>query len=72
MDTKLRPNRQRPDVCLLPGTREEIPGLLPARTTGFRLADFADRGRAHVGDPIRFWLRGTGYDNTVLVKMEAW
>jgi hypothetical protein len=54
------------------GTREEIPGLLPARTTGFRLADFADRGRAHVGDPIRFWLRGTGYDNPVLVKMEAW
>jgi hypothetical protein len=51
---------------------EEIPGPLPARTTGFRLADFADRGRAHVGAPIRFWLRGTGYDNTVLVRMEAW
>ena len=53
-------------------THEEIPGLLPARTTGFRLADFADHGRAHVGDPIRFWLLGTGYDNNMLVRIEAW
>ena len=53
-------------------THEEIPGLLPARTTGFRLADSVDRGRAHTGDPIRFWLRGTGYDNNMLVRMEAW
>jgi hypothetical protein len=53
-------------------THEEIPGLLPARTTGFRLADSANRGRAHAGDPIRFWLRGTGYDNNMLVRMEAW
>jgi hypothetical protein len=51
-------------------THEEIPGLLPARTTGFRLAEFANR--AHVGDPIRFWLQGTGYDNNVLVRIEAW
>ena len=53
-------------------THEEIPGLLPARTTGFRLADSVDRGRVHAGDPIRFWLQGTGYDNTKLVRMEAW
>jgi hypothetical protein len=53
-------------------THEEIPGLLPARTTGFRLADSVDRGRARSGDPIRFWLQGTGYDNNVLVRMEAW
>ena len=53
-------------------THEEIPGLLPARTTGFRLADSVDRGRAHAGDPIRFWLQGTGYDNNMLVRMEAW
>ena len=53
-------------------THEEIPGLLPARTTGFRLADSANRGRAHAGDPIRFWLQGTGYDNNMLVRMEAW
>jgi hypothetical protein len=53
-------------------THEEIPGLLPARTTGFRLAELADHGRAHVGAPIRFWLLGTGYDNNVLVRIEAW
>ena len=53
-------------------THEEIPGLLPARTTGFRLADSANRGRAHAGDPIRFWLQGTGYDNNMLVRIEAW
>jgi hypothetical protein len=54
-------------------THEEIPGLLPARTTGFRLADSAaDHGRAHAGDPIRFWLQGTGYDDSMLVRMEAW
>jgi hypothetical protein len=53
-------------------THEEIPGLLPARTTGFRLADSANHGQAHAGDPIRFWLQGTGYDNNILVRMEAW
>jgi hypothetical protein len=53
-------------------THEEIPGLLPARTTGFRLADSVNHGGAHAGDPIRFWLQGTGYDNNLLVKMEAW
>ncbi len=53
-------------------THEDIPGLLPARTTGFRLADSASQGQAHVGDPIRFWLQGTGYDSNMLVRMEAW
>jgi hypothetical protein len=53
-------------------THEEIPGLLPARTTGFRLADSADRGRVHAGVPIRFWVRGAGYDNNMLVRIEAW
>ncbi|OKO80861.1 copper-binding protein [Bradyrhizobium sp. AS23.2] len=53
-------------------THEEIPGLFPARTTGFRLADSANGARAHAGDPIRFWLQGTGYDNNMLVRMEAW
>src|SRR5215469_7040674 len=53
-------------------THEEIAGLLPARTTGFRLAASVNHGRAHPGDPIRFWLQGTGYDNTMLVRMEAW
>ena len=53
-------------------THEEIPGLLPARTTGFRMADSVDHSRAHAGDPIRFWLQGNGYENNVLVRMEAW
>ena len=52
-------------------THEEIVGLLSARTTGFRVAASANDGRAHVGDPIRFWLQGTG-DNIVLVRMEPW
>jgi len=53
-------------------THEEISGLLPARTTSFRLADSANHGQAHPGDPIRFWLQGTGYDDNMLVRMEAW
>jgi Copper binding periplasmic protein CusF len=57
---------------LLIVTHEDIPGLLPARTTGFRLADTVDRGRAHAGYPIRFWLQGAGQDNTTLVRIEAW
>ena len=54
-----------------PVTHEEIPGLLPARTTGFRLADPAVPGQARAGDPIRFWLQGAG-DNSTLVKVAPW
>jgi hypothetical protein len=53
-------------------THEEIVGLLSARTTGFRVAASANDGRVRVGDPIRFWLQGTGTDNIVLVRMEPW
>ena len=53
-------------------THEKIVGLLPARTTSFRFADSVDRDKAHPGDPIRFLLQGTGYQSTVLVRMEAW
>jgi Cu/Ag efflux protein CusF len=53
-------------------THEEISGLMPARTTSFRLADSANHGQAHPGDPIRFWLQGTGYDNNMIVRMESW
>jgi hypothetical protein len=56
---------------LLIVTHEEIPGLLPARTTGFRLADPAVPGQARAGDPIHFWLQGAG-DNNMLVRMEPW
>jgi hypothetical protein len=53
-------------------THEEISSLLPARTTGFRLAASVNHGRVHSGDPIRFWLQGTGYGNNKLVRIEAW
>jgi hypothetical protein len=53
-------------------THEEIVGLLSARTTGFRVAASANHGHARVGDPVRFWLDGTGTDNIVLVRMEPW
>jgi Cu/Ag efflux protein CusF len=56
---------------LLIVTHEEIPGLLPARTTGFRLADAAVPSQVRTGDPIRFWLQGAG-DNSMLVKVAAW
>jgi hypothetical protein len=56
---------------LLIVTHEEIPGLLPARTTGFRLADSAVPGQARAGDSIRFWLQGAG-DNSTLVKVAPW
>jgi len=59
-----------PQLLLI--THEDIAGLLPARTTGFRVAESAGRREAHPGDAIRFWLQGTSYDNTVLVRMEAW
>src|SRR5262249_33600596 len=39
-------------------THEEIRGLLPARTTSFRAASPALATSLHVGDPIRFALRG--------------
>ena len=57
---------------LLLVTHEEIVGLLPARTTGFRLDDSAHHGRVHAGDPIRFWLQDTGSDDSMLVRMEPW
>ena len=52
-------------------THDEVSGLLPAGTTGFRLADSANHGHAQAGDPIRFWLQGAG-DNAMLVRMEPW
>jgi Copper binding periplasmic protein CusF len=53
-------------------THEEIRGLLPARTTGFRLAEPKIRDAIRVGDPIRFSLRGTVRDDAALVAIERW
>ena len=53
-------------------THEEIRGLLPARTTSFRAASPALAESLHVGDPIRFSLRGTLADDVAVVAVERW
>ena len=53
-------------------THEEIRGLLPARTTSFRAASPALAESLHVGDPIRFSLRGTVADDVAVVAIERW
>jgi hypothetical protein len=53
-------------------THEDIDGALPARTTGFRLADTDMRVPFAAGAPVRFWLRGTSIDNAVVVRVEGW
>lgn len=56
-----------PQLLLI--THEQIPGLLPAKTSGFRLA----RGiHAEMGDAIRFWVHGQAAHNSVLVALEEW
>ena len=57
---------------LLVITHEEIRGLLPARTTGFRAAVSTIRDSIRVGDAIRFSLRGTVADDAALVAIERW
>jgi Copper binding periplasmic protein CusF len=57
---------------LLVITHEEIQGLLPARTTGFRAASPSLRESIRVGDPIRFSLRGTVLDDATVVATERW
>ena len=57
---------------LLIVTHEEIPGLLPARTTGFRLAESVDPARVRAGDSIRFQLKGPSQGETALVRIETW
>src|SRR5437588_8449308 len=47
-------------------THEEIRGLLPARTTGFRRASATPRDELQIGDPIRFSLRGTVLDDVAV------
>jgi hypothetical protein len=56
---------------LLVITHEEIRGLLPARTTGFRASPKL-HDAVRVGDPIRFSLRGTAVDDAALVAIERW
>ena len=54
-------------------THEEIRGLLPARTTSFRIATTPSvRSAVQVGDPIRFALRGTVLDDAAVVAVDRW
>lgn len=53
-------------------THEEIRGLLPARTTSFPAASPGLGASLHVGDPIRFALRGTVADDAAVVAVERW
>ena len=53
-------------------THEEIRGLLPARTTSFPSASPGLGASLHVGDPIRFALRGTVADDASVVAIERW
>ena len=55
---------------LLIVTHEEIPGLLPARTTSFAVP--ATSSAPHVGDAVRFSLRGTAADDVAIVAIESW
>jgi hypothetical protein len=57
---------------LLVITHEEIRGLLPARTTSFRVVSPTVREWIRVGDPIRFSLRGTVLDDAAVVAVEKW
>jgi hypothetical protein len=59
-----------PELLLV--THEEIRGLLPARTTGFRAALGADRPPLQVGAAILFRLQGRDADDAVLVDAEPW
>jgi len=56
---------------LLVITHEEIRGLLPARTTSFRVASPKLGAGAYVGEAIRFSLRGTPAD-AAIVALERW
>ncbi len=57
---------------LLVVTHEEIGGLLPARTTSFPTTSPTLAAGLHVGDVIRFSLRGTVLDDVALVAVESW
>jgi len=53
-------------------THEEIRGLLPARTTGFRTAAPKLGASITVGDPVRFSVWGTVVDDATIVAVEKW
>jgi hypothetical protein len=59
-----------PEAGLVVITHEEIPGLLPARTTSFRAVLSKTHDRVQAGDAVRFSLRGTLEDAAVVAITE--
>jgi hypothetical protein len=55
---------------LLVITHEEIPGLLPARTTSFAVP--ATTRASRVGDAVRFSLRGSAPNDVAIVAIDSW
>ena len=48
-----------PDINVIVITHEEIPGYMPAMTMGFRAMSPRIYESVHIGDAVRFTLRGT-------------
>lgn len=55
-----------PEISVLVLTHEEIPGFMPSMTMGFRTADPKLYSGLQVGDVIRFTLRGTPPNVTIV------
>mgnify|MGYP002397921502 CR=1 FL=1 len=53
-------------------THDDIPDMLQARTTSFRLASSAVHDHIAVGDAIRFFLHGSTPQNAAIVALEKW
>jgi Cu/Ag efflux protein CusF len=52
-----------PEIQVVVLTHEEIPGFMPAgMTMGFKVKDPTSLGRVHVGDVVRFTLKGVPPD----------
>ena len=58
-----------PDMNVVVITHEEIPGYMPSMTMGFRASSPKIYETVHIGDAVRFTLRGTP-PNLALVAVE--
>ncbi|HET8575632.1 MAG TPA: copper-binding protein [Methylomirabilota bacterium] len=58
-----------PDRNIIVLTHEDIPGLMPSMTMGFKVHDPRLYQDLDIGATIRFTLKGTGPDNTEIVAI---
>ena len=58
-----------PDINVVVITHDEISGYMPAMTMGFRATSPKVYETVHIGDPVKFTLRGTP-PNLALVALE--